>query len=586
MSRRRTWTVGALLAVLTAAALVVQSATVVNGEWWDAGELLVQVVFAVVAGLLWVDREHRATAALVALAGISVGTGGLNTDLYWSLGGYWGELGWLSTYYVIPLILMVLLRYPIPVPEFPGRRLLIAGVWLVYLARIPASLFWDPRQTGYAGPGRWFTLFPDNAVCDLIVNVASGLLIGLCVWFVVIQVRRWRTAAGALRRAVRVTAGAAILLAGVLVVRLLVSIAIVSGWVDPRLDSPLSEVHILTAAATAIVLLVVALRQAVHRSDVVERMLTAAGDPRAVELELRRELADPSLLVSYRFGDEWLDADGRPISGHDPDTSRIVRGLARRDDEPTVRIDADASAGLDPARLRLTLAAAELALDNTRLTVERTAHLAELAASQARIVEAGVAQRRQLERDLHDGAQQSLLGVAATLSRAGLAEDPSVMRAVVDDARAQLSSALAELRQLARGIHPAALTQGGLRAGLLSLASRTARVELSFGPGLDNDVRFPTAVESTAYFVVAEAVTNALKYGGSGPIKVEVEHSADGLIVAVADDGPGDARIVAGGGLAGLLDRVRALGGALDLHTRSSGGIRVEARLPLTEAVA
>jgi signal transduction histidine kinase len=172
------------------------------------------------------------------------------------------------------------------------------------------------------------------------------------------------------------------------------------------------------------------------------------------------------------------------------------------------------------------------------------------------------------------------------LSRAGLAEDPSVMRAVVDDARAQLSSALAELRQLARGIHPAALTQGGLRAGLLSLASRTARVELSFGPGLENDVRFPTAVESTAYFVVAEAVTNALKYGGSGPIKVEVEHSADGLIVAVADDGPGDARIVAGGGLAGLLDRVRALGGALDLHTRSSGGIRVEARLPLTEAVA
>ena len=582
-----TWSTGMVLVVLTAVALgVVWSARADQSVGSIATDLSVQVVFALGAGLMWADRESRTTGLVLALAGISIGLGHLDSNAYWDRGGYWGELGWLVGYFFVPLVMTVLLRYPVPVASFRGRRLMLTTAWLCYLIRVPASLFWDPRAAnGYAGPGRWLTAYPANRVTTVMVDVASGVLLAVSVWFLVIQFRRWRRATGGTRSAVRLTAAAAIVLTGVLSLRLVVALLAGPGWVPASLEEPLSIVDGLAAVAASLVLLVVALRRAVRRSDVVERLLGAAGDPRAVEETLRRELADPSLSVSFRLGEAWVDASGRPVPVWGERPGRLVRELARKDGDPTVRVDGDASINQDPGWLRITLAAAELVLDNTRLTVERTAHLAEIAAAQTRIVEAGVVQRRQLERDLHDGAQQSLLGVAATLSRAGLADDPDVMRSVVDEARGRLSAALAELRQLARGIHPAALSQGGLRAGLVSLAARTDRVQLTFGPGLADQVRLPPPVESTAYFVVAEGVTNALKYGGPGPIAVTVDRTDGSLVIAVSDDGPGDARIVAGGGLAGLLDRVRALGGALDLRPRAGGGVRVEARLPLAEEV-
>ena len=587
MSRRvLTWSTGMVLVVLTAVALgVVWGARADQGVGSVATDLSVQVVFALGAGLMWADRESRTTGLVLALAGISIGLGHLDSNAYWDRGGYWGELGWLVGYFFVPLVMTVLLRYPVPVANFRGRRLMLTTAWLCYVVRVPASLFWDPRATGYTGPGRWLTAYPANDVTTVMVDVASGVLLAVSVWFLVIQFRRWRRATGGTRSAVRLTAAAAIVLTGVLSLRLVVALLAGPGWVPGSLEEPLSIADGLAAVAASLVLLVVALRRAVRRSDVVERLLGAAGDPRAVEETLQRELADPSLSVSFRLGETWVDAGGQPVPVMGERPGRLVRDLARKDGDPTVRVDGDAAIDLDPGWLRITLAAAELVLDNTRLTVERTAHLAEIAAAQTRIVEAGVVQRRQLERDLHDGAQQSLLGVAATLSRAGLADDPDVMRSVLDEARGRLSAALAELRQLARGIHPAALSQGGLRAGLVSLAARTDRVQVTFGPGLADQVRLPPPVESTAYFVVAEAVANALKYGGPGPIAVTVERIDRSLVITVSDDGPGDARIVAGGGLAGLLDRVRALGGALDVRPCADGGVRVEARLPLVEEV-
>ena len=151
----------------------------------------------------------------------------------------------------------------------------------------------------------------------------------------------------------------------------------------------------------------------------------------------------------------------------------------------------------DPGRLRIALNAAALVLDNTRLAVEREAHLDQLKGAQARIVEAGLAERRRLERDLHDGAQQQLLAVSTTLSRARLLSEPDAVRATVDVAREQLATALADLRRLARGIHPGVLTQGGLVAGLEPLARADPRVELVLDERLESglllapDVEFP-----------------------------------------------------------------------------------------------
>jgi signal transduction histidine kinase len=258
-----------------------------------------------------------------------------------------------------------------------------------------------------------------------------------------------------------------------------------------------------------------------------------------------------------------------------------VRVLATGDAGPPAVVDADARALLDPSRLRVVLAAASVVLANTQLTVERAAHVAELRASRARIVEAGVAQRRELERDLHDGAQQHLLTVATTLSRAGLASEPQDVRQALDEAREQLSSAMAELRRLARGIHPVALSQGGLGAGLESLSRNHDEVTVRLGPGLSSGQRLEPAIESTTYFVVAECVTNARRHAGT-PVLVDADCVHDELVAVVADTGPGGARVGPQGGLRGLLDRTQALGGTLVVDSPTGAGTTVRLRLPLT----
>ena len=212
--------------------------------------------------------------------------------------------------------------------------------------------------------------------------------------------------------------------------------------------------------------------------------------------------------------------------------------------------------------------------------MEREAHLEELSRSRARIVEAWIAQRSRLERDLHDGAQQSLLAVATTLSRASLSDDDA-MRAVIDEARQQLSGALSELRDLAHGIHPTALSQGGLADGLAALAPGVPGITISVAPEVQA-ATLPPTVESTAYFVVAEALANALKHGSADDVMVTVRLGGSTVMAEISDDGPGGAAILPGGGLAGLQDRVQALGGRFEVHSPPGRGTRVRATLPNT----
>jgi len=318
----------------------------------------------------------------------------------------------------------------------------------------------------------------------------------------------------------------------------------------------------------------------------VERLLSASGDPAAVESVLRAELVDPTLVLSFIIDEGWVDARGGQLARAEEsiDPTRITRVLVEEEGRPVARVEADAQVLADPAGLHVTLAAASLAVANTRLTIERAAHVAEVRASRARIVEAGVARRRQLERDLHDGAQQSLLAVAATLSRASLSADADEMRAVLGDARGQLSAALDELRRLARGIHPAALSQGGLAGGLGALSAGMPGLDLRLGAGVADGVRQPAAVESTAYYVIAEAVTNAVKHGGDCQVTIEVGVDGTDLVVVVSDDGPGGARVAPAGGLSGLQDRVRALDGTFAVRSVAGSGTTVRAALPIGAA--
>ena len=203
----------------------------------------------------------------------------------------------------------------------------------------------------------------------------------------------------------------------------------------------------------------------------------------------------------------------------------------------------------------------------------------QLAASRARIVEAGDAERRRLERNLHDGAQQRLVSVALDLRLVGakLEKDPAAAREHLAGAQAQLAQGLDELRELARGIHPAVLTDRGLGPAIESLATRSpVPVEITELP----DERLAGPVEVAAYYVVAEAMTNVAKYAHASHATVSVRRSNGRATVTVSDDGVGGADPALGTGLRGLADRVEALNGRLDVESSPAGGTRISAEIP------
>jgi PAS domain S-box-containing protein len=215
-----------------------------------------------------------------------------------------------------------------------------------------------------------------------------------------------------------------------------------------------------------------------------------------------------------------------------------------------------------------------------RLNEELAAQLAELAASRARIVEAADAERRRLERNLHDGAQQRLVTLALTLRLAAgrIDADPPAARALVASAADDLAVALDELRELARGIHPAVLTEHGLERALEALAFRAPLpVEIATTPG----ERLPEALEAAAYYLVAEAMTNAAKYAGASVVTVSVARADGHAVVEIADDGCGGADASRGSGLRGLADRIEALHGRFDVSSPPGAGTRITATLPL-----
>src|SRR5215210_6221480 len=221
---------------------------------------------------------------------------------------------------------------------------------------------------------------------------------------------------------------------------------------------------------------------------------------------------------------------------------------------------------------------AGLSLENRLLRAELRRQNDELRASRARLVAAADAERRRLERDLHDGAQSRFVAIALELRRAHAKAPPgSEVAGMLDRAIAELGTGLEELRELARGIHPAVLTERGLDAALEALAARgPVPVDVSRALG----GRVAEQVEIAAYYVVSEALANVAKYAGASHATVRVEHRDGRLVVAVADDGVGGARPEAGSGLRGIADRVGALDGRLEIDSPIGAGTRVRVEIP------
>jgi signal transduction histidine kinase len=292
---------------------------------------------------------------------------------------------------------------------------------------------------------------------------------------------------------------------------------------------------------------------------------------------LAAALGDPSLEIGYRLADRdvYVDDVGRPLPLPDGLTGRQVT-ILREEGQAVAALVHDGNALADRRLLDSVAGAARIAVTNARLQAEIRSQVEAIESSRRRIVEAGDAQKQRLERQLREGAERRLAEVAALLEESNDGADADYL-ATLAETREELARAQAELREFARGIHPAVLTDGGLGPALADLVARApVPVELVVAAG-----RFPAPVEAVAYFVCSEALANIGKYAEASRAAIEVAARNGGLWVSVTDDGRGGASLEAGSGLRGLADRVEALGGSLHLDSPVGAGTALSAELPL-----
>jgi signal transduction histidine kinase len=313
------------------------------------------------------------------------------------------------------------------------------------------------------------------------------------------------------------------------------------------------------------------------RSARLERLLEALSraPASAAELEpvLREACEDPGLRLAFREDDRWVDASGRDVS---------LTGGAWTVIEEAGRPVAGVRSGRGADRGLLTVisAATVVTRRQERLLQRLEAQNRDLFESRRRLVEAADTERRRIERNLHDGAQQQLLGIGIRMRLAldQLPDQPPRAAELIGEADAALDDLTRDLRALARGLVPPLLAERGLVAALDALVT-AAPVPAELTHDLPGPL--PPAVESTAYFVVAESMTNVTRHARATHATVRVAADDGRLLVEVGDDGRGGAAAAAGSGLAGLADRVEAVGGALAIASPAGGGTRVTATLPL-----
>ena len=337
---------------------------------------------------------------------------------------------------------------------------------------------------------------------------------------------------------------------------------------------------ILPGYALPIAFLVGLLRTQLARSVVgdVVRELDAGVEPGQLDGVLQRALGDPTLQLAYERPDgSYVDAAGLVVALPSPtDPDRAVAPLGRGGARTEVLVH-DRALETDPELVAGVAAAARMALENERLHAEIRAQLEEVRASRARIVAAGLDARRQVERDLHDGAQQQLLALSVRLqmARGSAAGDPG-MDTMLAAAGQELDAAIAELRGLARGIHPTVLTELGLGAAVENLADRSPiPVEVSVAEGRCSEVG-----EATAYFVVSEALANIARHSGAGHASISISRTGATSWSRSSTMARVGLRWRVVRGLRGLADRVAAVGGTLAVDSPAGAGTRLSARIP------
>jgi signal transduction histidine kinase len=462
-------------------------------------------------------------------------------------------------------------------------RMLVGGAYaFIALSRLAWLVVWSPpfRKDAFS-PSNPFELFPNTDLAWLFGPVALLVITPFLFGAVLVGLwRHWQRASPATRRALLPIMFAAPLQLA-LTVAWHVADANPTEWAVIRaaLQHPIAG---LAGIVFPVGFLIGMVRARLARGGIADLAVELGqGVPLGgLRDTLARALRDPTLVLAFPAptGEGFVDPDGQQIDlPQTPATVGGGRGVARLEragETLAVLVYDPAIEREDPGRVEAVGSMARLALENERLAAQVRAQLEEVRASRTRIVEAADAERRRIERDLHDGAQQRLVALAMRLDQAR--EGSAGAAALIDATTAELLTAVKEVRDLARGLHPTILTDSGLAAAVEALAERTP-----FAVTSDvTEARFPTDVEVAAYYVIAEGLTNIARYANATEARVEVTAQDGRLIVTVSDNGRGGADPSAGSGLRGLADRLAAIGGELQVNSRQGLGTVLTATLP------
>jgi signal transduction histidine kinase len=473
------------------------------------------------------------------------------------------------------------LRYPrLALSRIERFYLITLAGWML-VSRSLVLVTSTAVSTGYGASSWWPTITDNTALNNLFAalqNIGDGLLALVVVVFLI---RRLVQTKGLDRIVIApvIAAGlAAVSAASVTAVAQLFS-SINEGPTDAFLAESLVDFLLPLAFLVAVIQRGLLTR---NLAALTARM-AAGADLAGVRYALRETLHDPTLEVLE------LPAAGPPVAELPPGAlppaalsqaeQRLVEVIKTDAGAPIAVVIADQALARYRGLFDAAVRTSGLALRNAQLQAQAAqAELDSVRASRARLAEAALAERRRLERDLHDGAQQHLLALAARLSAAMASTDDPGATAAFARARTDLAGVLAELRDLAHGIHPATLVQSGLGAALEEVAERlplAIQLDVAAGP----DGRPPVAVAATAYFVACEALANVVKHAEAGQVSVTVRITAGELVMTVTDDGVGGAD-PAGRGLANIMDRAEAAGGQAVIDSPPGRGTRLQLRIP------
>ncbi|MET7331772.1 sensor histidine kinase [Nonomuraea sp. NPDC005650] len=454
--------------------------------------------------------------------------------------------------------------------SFPTGRLALVSykvvVGLAYCAAFVLPTAMALKQFSLPQPLRHFADALDASAWQVTV-----LLAGVVLAF---TVKRWRQASVAQRRAVAPVTGASMVATVAFVADRMANL-----FGPNPLRVPLGFIMLTAFMAIPLAYLVGLMRSRMDHGRVADLVvrLSRRERPDTLRDELAATLRDPGLTVGYWTAeqDRYVDADGRPVD-LDPGPSRVVTRVDQGE-APLAVLVHDAALLEQPLLVEAACAAAALALENARLTADLRARLRQLAASRRRMLQWGEAERRRIERDLHDGVQQRLLSVAMTLGLAEAGTDPGRVAPLIGEAKTAVLAALDDLRAVSHGIHPPVLTERGLSGAVKELA---VVAPMPVACDLALDAPLPQAVESAAYYIVNEALANVTKHAAASKAWVRLVHNGRRLLVEVGDDGSGGADPALGSGLAGLADRAEANGGKLTIDSPPGKGTVLKVILP------